>query len=224
VLADPLPKITSDGGLSKGTIIINHGTQGVALLRSVGGGPNDPISAFGIVTNPGSATPALGASNATFAINPTTGVLSFKAAPASGTYTVTAGAEDSNGGIATQALTIKGATGVTMIATAGVADTFVVKPGFGIDFVNGFVTDGGSSPHSVLAVAPGIFGATFAAAMSHATEVTVNGLYATDIWDTQHQMRLSYIISIRLVSPRMISASPPRRSVRWRLSSAKSGA
>ena len=132
------PVITSDGGGDAASIIITDDSKYVATVHAVDPDPGT-ILAYSIVG---------GSDQKLFAIDPNTGVLSFKSTPLDGhSYQVTVAASD--GSLKdTQAIAVHVASGPLEFSSPGVADTFVFKPHFGLAVVNNF--DPTSPNHDVI--------------------------------------------------------------------------
>jgi Putative Ig domain/Bacterial cadherin-like domain/RTX calcium-binding nonapeptide repeat (4 copies) len=135
---DHPPVITSDGGGDTASVIITDDSKYVSTVHAV-----DPdlgtTPAFSIIG---------GSDQKLFAIDPNTGVLSFKSTPRDGHgYQVTVAASDGSLQDA-QAITVHVANGPLEFSNPGVADTFVFKPHFGLAIVSNF--DPTSPNHDVI--------------------------------------------------------------------------
>ncbi|MCG2645267.1 MULTISPECIES: putative Ig domain-containing protein [Bradyrhizobium] len=176
-VTDHPPVITSDGGGSSASIIIADDTKYVDTVHATDPDPNTNMK-YSIVG---------GQDQKLFAIDPTSGVLSFKSTPQDGHgYQVVVAASD--GGIQdTQAINVQVAKGGFESGNANIADTFVFKPGFGLDIVNNF--DATSSNHDVLELDHSLFhqadphastAATFDLILHHSFQVGPDVAIVTD--------------------------------------------
>jgi hypothetical protein len=135
---DRPPVITSDGGGDAASIVITDDTKYVATVHAVDPDQGTTV-AYSIVG---------GSDQKLFAIDPNTGVLSFKSTPQDGhSYQVTVAASDGNLKD-TQAIAVHVANGPLEFSNPGVADTFVFKPHFGLTVVDNF--DPTSPNHDVI--------------------------------------------------------------------------
>ena len=126
---DHPPVITSDGGGSTASIIIDHGKY-VATVHATDSDPGTTIK-YSIVG---------GSDQNLFSVDPRSGVLSFKSKPLAGQdYQVTVAASD--GTLQdTQSIKVQVANAPFEFGNTGVADTFVFKPHFGLAIVSNFDT------------------------------------------------------------------------------------
>ena len=174
------PVIISGGGGAKAVYLIDDDTRTITTVQATDPG-GLPIS-YSLTDGRGHA---LTAANPIL-INSTTGVLSFKASqfahgnePDSGAYNVTVVAKDSSGLSTSQAITVKVGTEFgeihKLVGNAGVTDTFVFKPGFGADIVQGFQTNGTpATPHSVLELDHALFHGAFAGETGSALDALIS--------------------------------------------------
>jgi hypothetical protein len=96
-----------------------------------------------------------GADQKLFAIDPVSGVLSFKSEPRDGhDYQVTVAGSDGNLQD-TQAIKVQIAEGPFEFGNTGVADTFVFQPHFGLDIISNF--DATSAAHDLLQLDHNLF-------------------------------------------------------------------
>jgi hypothetical protein len=135
---DHPPVITSDGGRDAASVIITDNSKYVTTVHAVDPDQGTTL-AYSIIG---------GSDQKLFAIDPNTGVLSFKSTPQDGhSYQVTVAA--SNGNLKdTQAIAVHVANGPLEFSSPGAADTFVFKPHFGLAVVNNF--DPTSPNHDVI--------------------------------------------------------------------------
>ncbi len=163
-LYDHAPVITSGGGGTNATYVINDKTQAITTMTATDADAGDSVSYF-LLDQTGHQVTSTG----NFTIDAGSGALSFNSAPTTGTYQLTAGAVDSYGVSTMQ--TIKVDVGSDSLVTGdvgdhGVTDTFVfngttpfeqIQNFRPTDVVNGAYTD----PHGILALAHSMFtGAT----------------------------------------------------------------
>jgi len=139
------PVISSDGGGDTASVIITDDSKYVATVHAIDPDPGTTIR-YSIVG---------GANQKLFAIDPNTGVLSFKSEPQDGhSYQVTVAASD--GGLQdTQTIRVQVANGPFASGNDGIADTFVFKPDFGLEIVSKF--DATSPQHDVLELDHALF-------------------------------------------------------------------
>ena len=174
------PIITSDGGGTTASIIITDRSKYVDTVHAADPDPNASIK-YSIIG---------GQDQKLFVIDPTSGVLSFKSMPKDGhSYQVTVAASD--GGLKdTQTIEVQIAKGLIEFGNAGVTDTFVFKPGFGLDIINKF--DATSSSHDVLELDHALFwradphassGAVFDLIERHSFQFGSDVIIATDTLD-----------------------------------------
>lgn len=174
------PVISSDGGGDAASILITDNSRYVATVHAVDPDLNATIK-YSIVG---------GADQKLFTIDPKTGVLSFKSMPKDGhSYHVTVAASD--GSLQdTQTIKVKVADGVFESGNAGVADTFVFKPHFGLEIVSNF--DATSPPHDILEFDHALFSnvrpdatpsAIFDAVKAHSFQLGSDVVIVTDTHD-----------------------------------------
>ena len=139
------PVIASDGGGDTASVIITDDSRYVATVHASDPDPQPTIK-YSIVG---------GADAKLFSIDPATGLLLFKAEPREGhSYQVAVAASD--GSLQdTQTIKVQVANGPFAFGNPGMADTFVLKPHFGIEIVDHF--DAASPWHDVLELDHALF-------------------------------------------------------------------
>ena len=139
------PVITSDLGGATASVIIADDTRYVATVHASDPDPGTAIT-YSVIG---------GVDQKLFTIDPHTGLLSFKTTPREGhSYQVTVAASD--GSLQdTQAINVQVASGPFAFGNSGVADTFVLKPHFGLEIIDHF--DAASPRHDVLELDHALF-------------------------------------------------------------------
>ena len=174
------PVITSDGGSDSASVIVTDNSKYVATVHANDPDPNAAIN-YSIVG---------GADGKLFSIDPTTGLLLFKAEPREG-HTYQVGVAASDGSLQdTQTIKVQVANGLLASGNTGIADTFVFKSHFGLEIVNHF--DATSPQHDVLELDHALFrhsgagaspSATFDIVLNHSFQLGPDVVIVTDTLD-----------------------------------------